>query len=153
MTTRLLALTATIAFLSGCAVPYYPRGPIRGEEAAQRPAVHPISMEDVSRLAKAGISDDIIIAKIRNDGVTARPTTDQIVALKKEGVSDRVIEAVVSAQVAPSAESHPAAVVRYEAEPAYDLWWHYDPWWRHDYWWYGWPYPYWHYGYPWRYRR
>jgi hypothetical protein len=46
-----------------------------------------------------GISEGIILAKIRAGGVAAKPSTEHIVAMKQAGVSDRVIEGMLAATV------------------------------------------------------
>jgi hypothetical protein len=72
------------------------------------PARRPVSREDVRTLVRAGVGDEIIATKIRAEGVTARPTADEVVALKKDGASDKVVEAMLAAPVTSAA---PARVV------------------------------------------
>lgn len=143
MRKELLALCFAAGLLGGCVYPYYRRVPVYDGPEPYRAATFPVSIEDVIKLSKAGIGEEIILSKIRTDGVTAKPTADQVVSMKNEGVSERVIEAMVAAQVPQPVEPAPPRVVyRYEYAP----WRYYDPWW------YGWPYPYWHFNFHWRYR-
>lgn len=101
-------------------------------------------------MSKAGISDAIIIEKIKADGITVRPTAEQIVSLKKEGLSDLLIQSMVSARVPESTET---VLETYHAYPhdTYDYPYD-DPWWYRDTYWYPWPYyGWWFWCYPYRY--
>lgn len=53
---------------------------------------------DLIRMAQGGLSDDVIINQIVTRGGRFELTTDAIIALKRSGVSDRVI---LAAQTAP----------------------------------------------------
>jgi hypothetical protein len=64
--------------------------------------------QDVVRLAQAKVSDEIIIAKIKQSRTRFDLSTDGIVQLKTAGVSDRVL-AVMMNPAAESAESQPPA--------------------------------------------
>ena len=98
------------------------------EYRSVRPSVSPLTQDAVGRLVRAGISDEIVIEKIRSDGLVSHPTSDQIVSLKKEGLSDRVIEAMVSARVPSSYEIAPPTVI-YRDTVYTDPVWPYGPWW------------------------
>lgn len=54
-----------------------------------------ITVEDVIKLTKAGLNDDIIIQQIRKSGQTVGLSTDQLLQLKSAQVSDRVIQALI----------------------------------------------------------
>lgn len=136
---RLLGLLFIL--MSGCVV----------EPAPPYPVVQTIpgglTIEEVLRMSKAGLSDQAIIERIKSDGVAARPTSDQTISLKGEGVSEPVLEAMLSARVAPEQK-----VVRYAYPSSYYYYGYpyygYPYYWRYyPYYWYG--YPYWHgwYGY------
>lgn len=56
----------------------------------------PLLATDVEALAKAGISDDLIISQIRNSRTIYHLTTEDIIALKKAGVSDKVIDFMIN---------------------------------------------------------
>ena len=62
-------------------------------------------MDGVISLVGAGISDDLIIAKIQKSGQTFDLSTDDMVRLKKAGASDAVMKAMMSAAPAPAAVS------------------------------------------------
>jgi len=63
----------------------------------------------VVKMAKAGLSDDIIVATINSSPGTYDTTPDGLIALKQAGVSDKVISAIVNKSAAPPAAPAPAA--------------------------------------------
>jgi hypothetical protein len=56
----------------------------------------PLTVADVQALAKAGISDDLIISQIRNSRTVYRLTTADIIDLKNAGVSERIIDFMIN---------------------------------------------------------
>lgn len=86
----------------------------------------PLTVESVIALAKVGLGDDAIIAKIRSEKATFVLTTDQMIELKKQGVSSAVMAAMISpsagAAVAMSMDSpdwnipHPSGVYALSGE-------------------------------------
>jgi len=62
-------------------------------KAAAAPAG--LSVEDVIKLAKAGLSEDIILHEIKKRNHAFELTTDQIIALKTANVSDRVVAVMI----------------------------------------------------------
>jgi hypothetical protein len=67
-----------------------------------------LTVDGVISLVGAGISDDLIIAKIQKSGQSFDLSTDDMVRLKKAGASDAVMKAMMSATPAPAPA--PAAV-------------------------------------------
>src|SRR5581483_8075754 len=61
----------------------------------QTPASNTMTPDDVIRLVKAGLSDDIIIQQLRKSGQTFDLSTDQLIALKTAKVSDRVVQFMI----------------------------------------------------------
>ena len=57
----------------------------------------PAGVEEVIKLTKAGMSEDLILAKVKKAGVSYDLTTDQIIYLKNQGVSEKVIAALLQA--------------------------------------------------------
>jgi hypothetical protein len=53
-----------------------------------------MAVEDVIKLTKAGLSDDVVIQQIKKKGQPFDLSTDQLLQLKSAHVSDRVIEAM-----------------------------------------------------------
>jgi hypothetical protein len=62
-----------------------------------------LTVDGVISLVGAGISDDLIIAKIQKSGQTFDLSTDDMVRLKKAGASDTVMKAMMSGTPAPAA--------------------------------------------------
>jgi len=60
----------------------------------------PPALQNIIRLTKAGVSDDIILAYIKNSGSTFTLTADDILYLKAQGLSEKVIAALLQAQPA-----------------------------------------------------
>ena len=56
----------------------------------------PLGLADIKALAKAGISDEVIISQIRNSHVVYRLTTAEIIDLKDAGVSEKVIDFMIN---------------------------------------------------------
>jgi hypothetical protein len=71
----------------------------------------PLSVDDVIKLSKAGLRDDVIIAQIKKRLQPFDLTADQLVALKNAHVSERVIETMVGTSVAPTPAGKTASVV------------------------------------------
>ena len=58
--------------------------------------------DSVIKLVKAGLSEDLIISTINAQPGAYDTTTDGLIALKKAGVSDKVVGAIVTKSVAPA---------------------------------------------------
>jgi hypothetical protein len=56
----------------------------------------PLGLADIKALAKAGVSDEVVISQIRNSHVVYRLTTVEIIDLKDSGVSQRVIDFMIN---------------------------------------------------------
>lgn len=77
-----------------------------------------VTVEDVVKLAKAGLSEDIIVEQIKRKGQAFDLSSDQIIELKAAHVSDRVLEAMLDPAKAEAPASVPAtAFARAEAPP------------------------------------
>jgi hypothetical protein len=68
-----------------------------------------LTVDGVIALVSAGLSDDLIIAKIQKSGQSFDLSTDDMVRLKKGKASDTVIKAMMNAAPAPAA-APPAAL-------------------------------------------
>ena len=74
------------------------------------PAPAGLTIDGVISLVGAGISDDLIVAKIQKSGQTFDLSTDDMVRLKKAGASNAVMKAMMNAAPAPApAAAAPAA--------------------------------------------
>jgi len=89
-----------------------------------------LTVEDVIKLAKAGLSEDIIVQQIQRKGRAFDLSPDQIIGLKAANVSDRILEVMLDpakadapapllpvARVAPAPEPPPQPPMRAEAPP------------------------------------
>src|ERR1035441_9783525 len=56
----------------------------------------PLGTADIKALAKAGVSDDVIISQIRNSRTIYHLSTAEILDLKDAGVSERVIDIMIN---------------------------------------------------------
>jgi hypothetical protein len=79
-------------------------------------AQQPLTNEAIIKLAKAGLSDDLIVTTINTQAGTYDTSTDGLIALKTGGVSDKVVGAILSkaangatGSTAPAAPAPPAA--------------------------------------------
>ena len=65
----------------------------------------PLTVADVKELARAGVSDELIISQIRNSRTVYYLSTAEIIALKDEGVSENLIDFMINTQTrTPSAQ-------------------------------------------------
>lgn len=62
------------------------------------PSGKPMTNEDVLSLKSAGLSDELIIAKVRSSPAKYNVDTPDIVSLKKAGLADSVIQVMIEAQ-------------------------------------------------------
>jgi len=65
--------------------PYYPDYPVVVQKRER------LGISDVIVLSKAGVSDEVIIDKIRRTGSVFDLSVEEVEALRKEGVSARVV--------------------------------------------------------------
>ena len=84
--------TATIMAV-GCETPH--RRPPPPPPRIQYPS-QPLSLADVKMLAKAGMSDEVIISQIRNSHTVYRLSAADILDLKDAGLSERVIDFMIN---------------------------------------------------------
>src|ERR1035441_7614527 len=74
---------------------------------AQDSPAHAVTTSDVIAMKQAGLSDDLVITKIRQSNQPANLSTDELVALKKQNVSDAVIKALMDPANATLANPSP----------------------------------------------
>jgi tetratricopeptide (TPR) repeat protein len=73
-----------------------------------------LTKEDVVKMVQAGIPDSVIISKIQNSGSVFHLEVADMIAMKKQKVSDKVLEAMVNTEMAagrPPVTPTPAPVV------------------------------------------
>ena len=77
---------------SGCAL----EAPASGWLATPPPP-DPLEVREVIKLLQAGINEDVIIERMREAGITARPTAAEIGALRECGASLHLLATIMSA--------------------------------------------------------
>ncbi len=90
---------------------------------ATPPATLPYGVEDVLKLSRAQVGDDTIINFVQNSGTVYNLGANDIVYLRKEGVSDRVIKAMLDQKkkfvdAAPAPTTPPQTAAAPPASPA-----------------------------------
>lgn len=84
---------------------------ILAAQEPQRLASGPLAIEDVIQMSRAGVSDELIIARVKRNAKAFDFNTAEIVELRKSGVSETVIKYLVdpSLPYSPPAPVAPAA--------------------------------------------
>jgi len=77
-----------------------------------------LNNDAIVKLAKAGMSEDVIIATINGSAGTFDTSADGLIALKTAGVSDKVVAAIVTKGIAPAAAPAAVAAAGASALPA-----------------------------------
>ncbi len=108
---RPLVFALLMSACIGCAQPGAKSASSRPGKAGTR-----MTVEDVVRLAQAGMSDDVILAQIRAKHQSFDLTADQLIQLKSAKVSERVIRVMLDMPGADSAR--PAAAPAFAAQLA-----------------------------------
>lgn len=89
-------------------------------DLAMRANQNAVSQIQVTQLTQSGLSDELIINQINSNGMTNRPSTDDLIRLKSSGVSDEVIRAMQTSSRPVSAQNQRRAVpvtTVFEVEP------------------------------------
>jgi outer membrane lipoprotein SlyB len=77
----------------------------------------PLGLADIKALAKAGVSDDVIISQIKNSHTVFRLSAADIIDLHNSGVSDGVVNFMLNTQNTADAASSSATTVVQTAPP------------------------------------
>lgn len=78
----------------------------------------PPGVPDILKLVRANLSDDTIVAYVKNTGQHYTLNAGEIIMLKQQGVSDQVLNAMLQNPVA-TAQPRPAVQPTYVVQPAY----------------------------------
>ena len=105
--------TALFLLLSACAgFAQQPSAAARQTVKKTTPVVKQLTVDDVLAMVSAGLSDNIIIAKLRKEDNSFDLSTEDLIRLKKAKVSDGVLRVMMDpkavADPAPSAPAAPA---------------------------------------------
>jgi outer membrane lipoprotein SlyB len=77
----------------------------------------PLSIADVKALAKAGISEDVIINQIQNSRTVYHLSAADIIDLRDAGVTDKVVNYMINTPSTAGAAAPPSTVVVQQAPP------------------------------------
>jgi len=106
---KALILGLCCSLLAGC---------VAYEQHTFIPGVTPVTRDEVVSMTRGGSPEGAILDRIRKDGVAARPTADDIVLMKSEGVSNGVMNAMLEAPVTRPRAPQEHTTVVYDPEPA-----------------------------------
>ena len=67
----------------------------------------PLTNDSIVKMAKAGLSEDVIVSMVRTQPAKYSVTPDQLIALKSAGVSDKIVAAMVEKSTGSSIVSQP----------------------------------------------
>jgi len=120
--------------VSGCMTGYTTMHRER-RQVAERDSLTPppMTINDIIALSQDSVSEDVIISQMKATDSYFRLTTDDIVALRKAGVKDKVINAMIQTGNQPRESREKTAVY-----PSYYPYWGYA---WYPYYWYPWYYP------------
>jgi hypothetical protein len=116
----------------GCMTGYYAHHERRQVVERDSLAPPPMTVDDVIALAQDSVSDQVILDQIKATGSRFQLSNNDIRDLKKNGVSTKVISAMIKTGTEPAATSSKTA--RYSTVYPYpDYYWYpypmyYDPW-------------------------
>jgi len=116
----------------GCMTDYYAHHERRQVVERDSLAPPPMTVDDVIALAQDSVSDQVILDQIKATGARFQLSNNDIRDLRKNGVSAKVISAMIKTGTEPATTGNRSA--RYSAVYAYpDYYWYpypayYDPW-------------------------
>jgi hypothetical protein len=73
-----------------------------GTSNAQEPTAQQVTANDVIAMKQAGLSDDLVIAKIKATNKPANLSTDELINLKKQNISDAVVKVLMDPSETPA---------------------------------------------------
>ncbi len=119
---NLFAGLAFILVLSSYAESQYTRlGDSKPEQDSLLPAM---TLQDVIDLSKAKVSDDVIIDQMRSTQSYFQLSTNDIIALKNEGVSEKVITAMIKSSPPAQSSSRSSGYYYGGYYYPYPYWWY-----------------------------
>ncbi len=95
-----------------------PESTVVVQSAPTAPVKLPYGVEDVLKLSKAQVSDDIVVNYIQNSGTVYNLSSQDILYLRNQGVSDRVIGAMLNQKTAVQQQAAQAAAAAASAPDA-----------------------------------
>ena len=101
MPARFLFAVAALSLTFACAAAQMK--PAGATKASRPSSSSGLTVGDIEKLSRAGVSQDVIEAKVLQNGKTFNLTPDQILELKTAGVNDEVIRVMMDFNAPPSA--------------------------------------------------
>ena len=83
---------------------------VAGPVGAQTAPNLPPGVQDVVKLARAGINEDIILTQVKTAGASYQLSADQIIYLSSQGVSQNVLRALMASGPVPDGAPVPVPV-------------------------------------------
>jgi hypothetical protein len=128
----ILAGVAISLLISGCMSGYYThreRRHVVEQDSLMPPA---LTVDDVIAMARDSVGDDVILAQMKATHTYYKLTSNDIRDLKKNGVSDKVIRAMIKTADQPETSTQQVVYDRY-SYPYPNYYWYpypsfYDPW-------------------------
>jgi hypothetical protein len=127
-----MKILSSLLVLTLCSLAVLNSGCATSKPVVAQVQVHPVSVADVEALAKAGMTDDLIISQIASSGTAYHLSAADIINLHNSGVSNRVIQCMITTApaVAPTvvmAAPAPAPVYYYPNYAPVYPWWYWCP--------------------------
>ncbi len=108
---KILSLLATVLLLTGCA-------------STKSPPPPPLTQADIISMVKAGVADEEILKRIDATRTVFRLGSDDVVLLRKEGVSDRVVNYMLDSYTRAVAAQQQRTKPRVSIGLGYSHWGH-----------------------------
>jgi hypothetical protein len=118
-----VALLLVFGGLVGCMPERYTQN--RNDHQLQRDTLRMMKQEDVIALAKAGVSDSLIIATMDATDSWFQIKAQDVLDLRNAGVSEKVIGAMMVQSSEPSSEPNNTPAVRYYDYPYWSYYGYY----------------------------
>lgn len=78
------------------------------QQAIQQRRLAAVSLDQIIQMSQSGLASDVIARQIQNQGVVRRPTIDDLILLKNNGVDDIVIQSFQNSAVGGAVATVPA---------------------------------------------
>ena len=75
--------------------------------------------DDLIKLAKGGVSEDVILTYVKKNGFEGKPTSDDLVELKAAGIGDKVLAGILAPVQAPATGYSGYAAGTLSVNPSY----------------------------------
>src|SRR4029077_2905026 len=86
-------------------------------QARSQAIAQAVTEAEVVTMTRSGVGDEVIINSLRTRGCRWNAAPENVIALKQQGVSDRVIEAMQNTGLQPAAVGAPPPPVVYAPPP------------------------------------